>query len=119
MEKKMKRILTTLALAGTLFSSVAQAQWDFGTVTLAGKYNGNYFLKVNNVENSNNTVPSYSNKLFILSDGLGIDGFAIALAAVSSKRQIQFQSTVDSQGSDEYPIIKVMYLTDQSIPVSN
>jgi len=115
----MKRILTTLALAGTLFSSVAQAQWDFGTVTLAGKYNGNYFLKVNNVENSNNTVPSYSNKLFILSDGLGIDGFAIALAAVSSKRQIQFQSTVDSQGSDEYPIIKVMYLTDQSIPVSN
>lgn len=116
----MKRILTTLALAGTLFSGVAQAeQWDFGTVNAAGKYNGNYFIKVTNIENTANNLPSYKNKILILSDGLGIDGFAIALAAVSSKRQIQFQSNVDAQGSGEYPVVKVMWLTDQSIPVSN
>lgn len=116
----MKRILIALALAGIVFSGMADAeQWDYGTVKLTGKYNGKYYVKISNVENTGNNLPSFKNRLFSLSDGVGVDGFAVALAAITSKRQVLINSNVDNYASGEQPVIKIIYLTDELIPVEN
>jgi len=110
----MKKLLTTLA-AITLFNApVALAQWDYGNLSLVGNYNGDYFLKVTNVPDENNVLPSYSEKLFKLSSGLGTDGFAVALAAISSKKQVYMNSNVENQ-TESYPVITVIYLTNKPI----
>lgn len=95
------------------FSSFsATAQWDYGSVSLVGNFNGDYFVKVTNVANEANTIPSYSEKLFKVSEQLGKDGFAIALAAISNKKQVFMKSNVDNQ-TGEYPIISILYITDK------
>lgn len=110
----MKKLLTALTAIALLNSPTAFAQWDYGNISLVGNYNGDYFLKVTNVQNENNALPAYSDKLFKLSTGLGTDGFAIALAAVSSKKQVYISSDVENQ-TGAYPVINVIYLTNKPI----
>jgi len=110
----MKKLLTALTAITLLNSPTAFAQWDYGNISLVGNYNGDYFLKVTNVPDENNALPAYSGKLFKLSSGLGTDGFAVALAAVSSKKQVYMNSNVENQ-TGAYPVISVIYLTNKPI----
>lgn len=107
------RTFKTLAALGFLFTSSAfSQQWDHGNLSLVGNYNGDYFLKITNVPDHNNAIPSFNEKLFKLSENLGTDGFAIALAAISSKKQVYMNSDIDSP-SGSYPVISVIYLTNK------
>ncbi|WP_462146589.1 hypothetical protein [Pseudoalteromonas gelatinilytica] len=109
------KLLKVLAFIMLPLSSTATAQqWDHGSLSLVGNYNGDYFLKVTNVTNDSNPVPSYNEKLFMLSKALGKDGFAIALAAISSKKQVFMSSDVDTQ-IGAYPVISIIYLTNKPV----
>ncbi|MAD02191.1 MAG: hypothetical protein CMK65_01000 [Pseudoalteromonas sp.] len=109
---KSLKFFTFLVL---LFSSKTFAQqWDHGSLSLIGNYNGDYFLRVTNVPNESNAVPSYNERLFKLSKSLGKDGFAIALAAISSKKQVFISSDVDTP-TGAYPVISIIYLTNKPV----
>lgn len=115
----MKKLLVLLSVLNIGFQGIVQAQqWDHGVITLAGKFEGKYLIKVDNIENSNNQIPSFNNQFFTLSDSVGVDGYAAALAAMTSKRQIYFNSNTDTYET-QYPNIQIMYLTDQLVPVEN
>jgi hypothetical protein len=115
----MKKLFALASMVGITFSGLVQAQqWDHGVITLAGKFEGKYLIKVDNIENTNNQLPSFTNQFFTLSDSVGVDGYAVALAAITSKRQIYFNSNIDDYGT-QYPIIQIIYLTDKLTPISN
>lgn len=108
MNKLKFTVLLLLLLSPLSFAT----QWDHGSLSLVGNYNGDYFVKVTNITDNNNAVPSYTEKLFKLSNQLGKDGFAVALAAISSKKQVYLNSDVDNQ-TGSYPVISVIYLTNK------
>lgn len=108
----MKKYTFLTLLLSSMSFSLSAMQWDYGSLSLVGNYNGDYFVKVTNIPNESNPIASYSDRLFKISDQLGKDGFAVALAAISSKKQVYMSSDIDTQ-SGAYPVISVIYITSK------
>lgn len=108
----MKKCAFLTLLLSSMCFSVSAMQWDYANLSLVGNYNGDYFVKATNIPSESNPIPSYSERLFKISDQLGKDGFAVALAAISSKKQVYMSSDIDTQ-SGAYPVISVIYITNK------